>query len=127
MVEEKGQEKQEHNEKVMPFLDHLEELRSRLLKCILAIFVTTIVCYFFSQEIMTFLTAPFPDKLIFLAPTESFLVHIKISLFAGIIISLPIIFYQLWLFVVPGLLEKERKYVPLIVLFSTLFFEPLIY
>lgn len=120
--EQKNQAKTDKNEKVMPFLDHLEELRSRLLKCILAIFIATVVCYFFSQDIMSFLTHPYPDKLIFLAPTESFLVHIKISIFAGIFLSLPIIFYQLWQFVVPGLLEKEKKYVPLIVFFSTFFF-----
>ena len=109
-------------ERIMPFLDHLEELRSRLLKSILVVFIATIICYFFSEEIMTFLTYPYPDKLIFLAPTESFIVHIKISLFAGIFLSLPILFYQLWQFVVPGLLEKEKVYVPLIVIFSTFFF-----
>jgi len=120
--DDKKQEKKKPDEKVMPFLDHLDELRSRLLKAIGFIFVATLGCYFFSHDIMTFLTRPFPDKLIFLAPTESFIVHIKISLFAGIIISLPVIFYQLWQFVVPGLLEKEKRFVPLIVLFSTFFF-----
>ncbi|MBN1155769.1 twin-arginine translocase subunit TatC [candidate division KSB1 bacterium] len=110
------------DEKVMPFLDHLDELRTRLLRSILSIFAFTIVCYFFSPEIVSFLTKPYPDKLIFLAPTESFVIHIKISVFAGIILSLPVIFYQLWKFVAPGLLEKERKYVPLIILFSCLFF-----
>ncbi|MBN2010673.1 twin-arginine translocase subunit TatC [candidate division KSB1 bacterium] len=116
------QSTQEKEEKVMPFLDHLEELRSRMLKSIVVLFVTTIVCYFFSPDIVAFLTKPYPDKLIFLAPQESFIVHIKISLFAGLFLSLPVIFYQLWQFVVPGLLEKERKYVPLIVFFSTAFF-----
>ena len=109
-------------EKVMPFLEHLDELRSCLLKSIATVFIATIICYFFSQEIMSFLIAPFPEKLIFLAPTESFIVHIKVSLFAGIFLSLPILFYHLWHFVVPGLLDKEKKFVPMIVFFSTLFF-----
>ncbi|MBD3287264.1 twin-arginine translocase subunit TatC [candidate division KSB1 bacterium] len=121
---EEDQEKDDKNEKVMPFLDHLDELRSRLIRSIVAIFVATLGCYFFSKEIMAFLTRPFPteQKLIFLAPTEAFVVHLKLALFAGIFVALPYLFYQLWQFVVPGLLEKERKYVPLVVLFSTFFF-----
>jgi len=112
----------EHDEKVMPFLDHLEELRSRLLKSFAAIILVTIGCYFFSKDIMVFLTKPFPYKLVFLSPAESFIIHIKISMFAGILISLPYLFYQLWQFVVPGLMVKERRYVPSIIFFSTLFF-----
>jgi sec-independent protein translocase protein TatC len=131
MEEIKNDEQTEHSqnkresksyEKVMPFLDHLEELRSRLLKSFIAYIVITIGCYCFSRNIMAFLTAPYPDKLIFLAPQESFVLHIQISFFAGLFVSLPIIFYQMWQFIVPALLEKERKYVPLIVLFSTFFF-----
>jgi sec-independent protein translocase protein TatC len=60
--------------------------------------------------------------LIFLKPTEGFLVYIKISVFVGIILSLPVIFYQLWKFIAPGLYKKERRYVPMIVFFSTFFF-----
>lgn len=114
--------KKGHDEKVMPFLDHLDELRTRLLRSIYSIILGTIICYFVSPEIVAFLTKPYPDKLIFLAPTESFMIHMKISLFAGIVLSLPVIFSQLWQFVAPGLLERERKYVPLIVFFSTFFF-----
>ncbi len=118
----KKKEALEQNEKVMPFLDHLDELRTRLLHSIITIIVTTIICYFFSREIMAFLTKPFPHKLIFLAPAESFMIHIKISMFAGIFLSLPYLFYQLWKFVAPGLLGKEKKYIPTIVFFSTFFF-----
>ncbi len=125
-AENQSQQEQEESkgEKVMPFLDHLEELRSRLIKSIVAIFVATIGCYFFSKDIMAILTRPFPSqqKLIFLAPTEAFVVHLKLALFAGIFVALPYLFYQLWQFVVPGLFEKERKYVPLVVFFSTFFF-----
>jgi len=112
------------NEKVMPFLDHLEELRQRLLKCILAVFSLSIISYIFSKQIMAILLRPFPrnEKLIFLSPQEGFMIYITISLFAGLILSLPVIFYQLWKFVRPGLYEKERKYTIRIVFFSMLFF-----
>ncbi len=112
------------NEKVMPFLDHLEELRQRLLKCILAVFSLSIISYIFSKQIMAILLRPFPrdEKLIFLSPQEGFMIYITLSLFAGLILSLPVIFYQLWKFIRPGLYEKERKYTIRIVFFSTLFF-----
>jgi sec-independent protein translocase protein TatC len=117
-------EKDEPNEKVMPFLDHLEELRQRLLKCILSIFLLSLGSYFFSKQIMKILLRPYPhDKtLIFLKPTEGFMIYIKISVFVGIILSLPVIFYQMWKFIAPGLYKKERKYIPMIVFFSTFFF-----
>lgn len=123
--EKKSQENNNNrNEKVMPFLDHLEEFRQRLLKCIFSIILFSFGSYFFAKQIMKILLRPYPkeEKLIFLAPTEGFITYIKISIFVGIILSLPVIFYQLWKFVVPGLYKKERKYVPLIVLLSTLFF-----
>ena len=117
--------KKEPNEKVMPFLDHLEELRRRLLKAIASVFILSIGSYFFSKQLMAILLRPNPDKgklPIFLSPTEGFMIYIKISIFAGVILSLPVIFYQLWKFVSPGLYKKERKYTLLIVVFSTLFF-----
>ncbi len=121
---EKKEEKAEQNERVMPFLEHLEELRHRLLKCILSVVLLSLGSYFFSKQIMKILLRPYPhDKtLIFLKPTEGFLVYIKISVFVGIILSLPVIFYQLWQFIAPGLYKKERRYVPMIVFFSTFFF-----
>jgi sec-independent protein translocase protein TatC len=113
------------SERVMPFLEHLEELRQRLLKAILSVVLFTIGSYFISKQLMKILVLPYPnkdEKLIFLAPTENFMVHIKVALFAGIILSLPVIFYQLWKFVAPGLYKKEQKFVPMIVFFSTFSF-----
>lgn len=117
-------EQTESDEKVMPFLDHLEELRRRLLIAVAAIFIFSLICYFFSRQIMDILLRPFPhdEKLIFLSPTEGFMIYIKISLFAGLILSLPILFYQLWKFISPGLYQKERTYTIRIVFFSTFFF-----
>lgn len=119
-----NQDNNDHNERVMPFLDHLEELRQRLLKIIASVFILSLGSYFFSRQIMNILLQPYPHekKLIFLAPTEGFMIYIKISLFAGLIFSLPVIFFQLWKFVSPGLYKKERKYTLQIVFFSTLFF-----
>jgi sec-independent protein translocase protein TatC len=117
-------------EKEMPFLDHLEELRWRLVKSILAIFVFGLAAYFFSDEILALLLRPYNQavaalsngaskKLIFLTPTGGFMIHLKLAIFAGLIAATPVVFYQLWQFVVPGLLEKERRYVPIVVFFST--------
>jgi len=121
------------SEKEMPFLDHLEELRWRLIKAIVAIIISAIGVYFFSDIILSLLIKPYNDalkhldkpdaqKLIFLTPTGGFMIRIKLSIFMGIMISLPVIFYQIWQFVVPGLLDKERKYVPTVVIFSTVCF-----
>ena len=123
-TEDNSAENNGSKERVMPFLEHLEELRGRLLKSIISIVLFTTGSYFISRQLMKILVRPYPfdKKLIFLAPTEGFMVHIKVALFAGIIISLPVIFYQLWQFVAPGLYKKEQKYVPIIVFFSTFSF-----
>ncbi len=117
----KKAKKPEDDEKRMPFLDHLEELRWRLIKCIVSVIALALVSYLFSEQILNLLTRPFPParKLIFLAPTEGFMIRLKLSIFSGIILSLPVIFYQLWQFVAPGLLPHEKKYVPHIIAVST--------
>lgn len=120
-------------QKEMPFLEHLEELRWRLLKAIVAVVICAVGVYFFSDRILSILIAPYNQalsklnkteiqQLIFLAPTGGFMIHIKLSVFSGIFLSLPIIFYQLWQFIAPGLLGKEKRYVPLVVFFSTVCF-----
>ncbi|TDI88384.1 MAG: twin-arginine translocase subunit TatC [Caldithrix sp.] len=120
-------------EKEMPFLDHLEELRWRLIKSIVTVIVCAIGVYFFSEQVLAFLIAPYNDaapqgesgaaqKLIFLSPTGGFMIRIKISIFSAIFLGLPVIFYQIWQFVVPGLLGKEKKLVPVVAFFSTLCF-----
>ncbi|MFQ5823624.1 MAG: twin-arginine translocase subunit TatC [bacterium] len=122
-----------NNEKEMPFLDHLEELRWRLIKSIVTVIVFAIGVYFFSDKILALLVNPYNEaaaqlnksdiqKLIFLTPIGGFMIRIKLSIFSGILMALPVIFYQIWQFVVPGLLEKERNYVPVVVLFSTVCF-----
>ena len=107
--------------KEMPFLDHLEELRIRLIKSFASVLIFSIAAFVFSEKIMNFLAKPV-GKIYFMAPTEAFMVQIKISLVIGVICAAPILIYQLWMFVLPGLYEKEVKIVFPIVIFSTLFF-----
>jgi sec-independent protein translocase protein TatC len=114
-------------EKEMPFLDHLEELRWRLLKSVISVFVMMVICFFFSDYILELLLYPGkqlnpPVPLQVLKVQTVFIIKLEIALVAGIIFSLPVIFYQLWQFLMPGLLERERKYIPVIVLASVLCF-----
>src|SRR4030067_1511197 len=107
--------------KVMSFLDHLEELRRRLIKSIASILIFSIVIYFFSEQIIDYLAKPV-GVTYFTSPTEAFSVRIKLSIILGLIVSVPVILYQLWQFIVPGLTKKEVKYVIPVVFFSSLFF-----
>jgi len=110
----------------MNFLDHLDELRVRLFWAFGGLLVATVVGYIFSMDIQQLLMFPFVaeegPKLALLSPTEGFIVQLKISLIAGLFISAPWIFYQLWRFVAPGLFENERKMVLPVVFFSSLLF-----
>lgn len=105
----------------MSFLEHLEEMRKRTIRCLIFILIFSIGAYFFSERIIDFAARPV-EKLYFLDPTEAFAMRIKMSIIVGIIISIPVIFYHLWQFVVPGLFEKEIKMIVPVVIFSTIFF-----
>jgi sec-independent protein translocase protein TatC len=120
-------------EREMPFLDHLEELRWRLVKAIVAVLVCGLVVYYFSETVLAVMLRPYNEavstlsngeskKLIFLTPTGGFMIHLKLSIFVGLVLATPIVFYQIWQFVVPGLLDKERRYVPIVAFFSTICF-----
>jgi len=107
--------------------DHLEELRARLLLAILGIVIGTIICLAFGTRLITFIEQPYtnlkPDKpLSVLAPADAFLAYMKISMIAGLILSSPWVFYQLWMFVAAGLYEHEKRYVYIAVPFSVSLF-----
>lgn len=112
-----------------PLLDHLIELRTRLLRCILALAVTFAVCLYFAPEIFGFLVQPltnaFPageGKLIYTQLYEAFFVELKVALFAAFFVSFPIIANQLWLFVAPGLYAREKKaFLPFLIATPVLF------
>lgn len=107
----------------MSFVDHLEELRWRLFKAILSVVIMAIVAFYFSDWIFRFLLVPLGDtKLYVTEVTGSFYAYLKIALFAGIFGAFPIVFYQLWMFVAPGLYKHEKKVViPLVLISSALF------
>jgi sec-independent protein translocase protein TatC len=114
----------------MPLTAHLAELRSRLIWCMLALAGGFIVCYALSDKIVAALQSPpvlvgQPIKvpLQIIAPAEAFVTYIKVGLIVGLFLVLPLILYQLWKFVAPGLLEHEKKYtVPFIVGSAGLFY-----
>ncbi len=107
----------------MPFLDHLEELRRRLLRSVLAVVVMSLVAFYFSDELMWFIVRPLGDvKLHVTQVTGSFYAYLKVALVGGIVAAAPIVFYQLWAFVAPGLYPQEKSKVLPLVLVSTLLF-----
>ncbi len=105
----------------MPFLRHVEELRKRIFRVIIAVAVGAIAAYFFADILLDLLTRPVAT-LVFLAPTEAFITRLKVALIAGVFLTSPFIFYQLWRFVRPALRSHEVRHFALAVLFSTLFF-----
>lgn len=113
----------------MPFYAHFVELRSRLIKCIVAVFVGALVCFGFAAKLYGFLALPVYDalpessrELVFLNPVEPFFVYLKVSLLAGLILALPFVFFQIWRFIAPGLYAHERRAIIPLVLVSTVIF-----
>lgn len=112
-----------------PLLDHLIELRTRLLRCVAALAVAFAICLYFADPILGFLVQPlkaaFPEgegQLIFTKLYEVFFVQLKVALFAGFCLSFPIIANQLWAFVAPGLYAKEKKaFLPFLIATPVLF------
>ena len=92
------------------FLGHLEELRSRIIKSLLAVTVTSFFSYAFSGEFLKFLIKPV-GHLVFTSPAEAFLATINVTLWGGVILAFPFVLYQFWAFVSEALTESERKYV----------------
>ncbi len=113
----------------MSILDHLTELRIRLIRSLIAITLGFSVCLAFSEQIFYFLAQPLLDvlpetkkQMVFTSLPEVFFVYMKVSFFAGVILTSPVLFYQLWKFVAPALYKNEKKYLIPFVLTSTLFF-----
>jgi sec-independent protein translocase protein TatC len=104
------------NEK-QPFLSHLKELRDRILVCVVAIGIAFVVTYYFKEKIFLFLMEPFTkvmplkSSFIFTGVTEAFITYFKISIVSSLFLVLPVILYEFWSFVSPGLYEKEKRYV----------------
>ena len=97
-----------------PLIEHLEELRRRLFVVAVSIFVLSIASFFFAQNIYEILKYPalkyYPNlQFVTLSPSSAFFVLMKISLISGIVLSFPVIFYEAWKFIEPGLLPKEKR------------------
>lgn len=103
-------------EATMTFLEHLEELRRRILWSLVALALGTIVGFYVTTryEVLGFLTRPIrplleQGRLAYLHPTEPFMVTLKVSVFLGIVLAMPVLFWHFWRFVAPGLLEREKR------------------
>ncbi|HEY4484995.1 MAG TPA: twin-arginine translocase subunit TatC [Nitrospiria bacterium] len=110
------------DESRMPITGHLEELRSRLIKVLWAVLGGMALAYAVSDVLIGWLKRPLAADLYFFSPTEAFWMTMKVSFFAGLFLSLPVILYQLWRFVGPGLLPGERRLALPFVLVGCLFF-----
>lgn len=111
----------------MSFLEHLEELRQRLLKTVIALAAGFAVCWSFHEQIFHFMVQPlraaYPGiKLVATSPTETLMLFMKMSFFAGIFLAAPFVLYQIWAFVAPGLYSHEKRYVVPFIVFGTGFF-----
>ena len=112
----------------MPFTSHLEELRSRLIKSVLAIAVAFLGCFAIVDEIFAVLAAPLRRlhisglTLIGTAVTEAFFTKMKVAFAAAILVALPVLLWQAWQFVAPGLYEHEKRYTRSFVSFGSVFF-----
>ncbi len=106
----------------LPFTDHLDELRHRLIVSLVGIGLGFAISYGFSQQLLLLLQRPMPTRLVFIAPTEAFFVNLKVAFYAGLFLSVPLLLFQLWKFVAPGLYEHERRYsFPFLIISTVLF------
>jgi sec-independent protein translocase protein TatC len=117
--------------KQMSFLEHLEELRRRLLRSIISVVVAACFCFYFADEIYGYIARPitgtltalgFPPELVYSNPVDPFNLYVKLSLMAGLFLASPYVLFQIWLFISPGLYRHEKRYIwPFVLLTSGLF------
>ncbi|HJN73354.1 MAG TPA: twin-arginine translocase subunit TatC [Myxococcota bacterium] len=126
----KAQEPKPPEELRMSILDHLRELRKRLIVVLWTAGICIVGCFVFAMDIFNWLVAPMNRALVahgegtmaITDPTEGIITYLKVALLAGLVIASPVIFYQLWAFVAPGLYAREKKTVIPLVVASTLLF-----
>ena len=121
----------ELDDRQMPLLDHLIELRNRLMWACGAIFVGFVICYLFADHIYAFLVQPLADiyqgqtgrRMIYTGLTEAFFTYIKVAFWAGAFLTFPIVAAQLWMFIAPGLYRNEKQaFLPFLIATPILFF-----
>jgi len=108
----------------MPLLEHLEELRQRLFKAFAAVVVSTLLSFIFAGQLVDFLAAPIGGRkaLVSIEVTENIAIFMRVSLLSGVVLSMPVVVYQIARFVLPGLTEREQKWLLLGVPFASLLF-----
>src|SRR5918997_649233 len=114
----------------MPLLDHLIELRTRLMYSVLAVFAAFLVCYYFSPQIYAFLVRPLANllgnegrRMIYTGLAEAFFTYVKVAFWAGAFLTFPFVAAQLWLFIAPGLYKNEKQaFLPFLLATPVLFF-----
>ncbi|MFZ2630603.1 MAG: twin-arginine translocase subunit TatC [Desulfosalsimonadaceae bacterium] len=112
----------------LPFTSHLEELRKRLIRCCIAVAVGFAASYAFKEKLFEILTRPLIDvmepggALVFTGISEAFFTFLKVSFLSGILLAVPVIVFEFWMFVAPGLYKNERKLILPIVIISSFFF-----
>ena len=119
------------DDREMPLLDHLVELRNRLMYSAAAVFLGFLVCYLFAEQIYAFLVQPLANiyegetgrRMIYTGLAEAFFTYIKVAFFAGLFITFPFVASQLWLFIAPGLYRQEKQaFLPFLLATPVLFF-----
>jgi sec-independent protein translocase protein TatC len=112
----------------MSLTEHLIELRKRLTRIIIILLIGFVVCFYYKNFVFDIITKPLTQimpegsHLVYLGLTEAFFVYMKLSFFAALMLTSPFILYQIWRFISPGLLPKEKRYLVPFVIFSTLLF-----
>jgi sec-independent protein translocase protein TatC len=106
---------------VMSLINHLQELRLRLIKIIITIVIASSFCYFFSADMVAWITQP-AGKLYYMHPAEAFFTYMKVSIVVGFLITLPVTMYQFWAFLLPALKQRERKAATFLMLASVALF-----
>lgn len=119
------------DDEAMPLLDHLIELRDRLMISVGAVFIGFLICYFFAENIYGFLVKPLADiygddptrRMIFTGLTEAFFTYLKVAFFAGAFLAFPVVAVQMWMFIAPGLYKNEKQaFFPFLIATPILFF-----
>ena len=117
-----------NEETKQPFMSHLEELRKRLIICAITVGIGFAISYIFAERLFQILVTPLTrimpegDRLIFTNLPEMFLTYLKTAVICGILLTAPVLFHQLWMFIAPGLYQHEKKYAIPFVVFSTILF-----
>ena len=127
MDKEKHDEQELASSGKMSFLDHLDELRRRIIVSIVSVGTTFVICWIFHEQIYDFLSIPITqhlgdNKLTYLSPTEPFTIYMKSAFYAAIFLASPAVLWQVWLFISPGLYSREKRYAIPFLLSSTMLF-----